>query len=120
MVTDLNIQNFQIGLSDISALERVQKNQDTIFYNSKLNARLYIFDNKFCIITSSNLSPTAFENIFEYGIVFDNKDLLKQTVKDFYSFCSSDNAGLVTLDEINSIKKILKTLPPSCKEMFLA
>jgi len=111
VITNFNLQNFYRKSSDISAMEIIKQNQDLIVNNQNLHAKIYIFDNKYTIITSANLTPSGFEKNLEYGIIFDDKNLVDQTINDFLSIRNSDRAGSISFERINAIKKIINYLP---------
>lgn len=111
LVTNFNLQYFHKRSSDIEAMEIINQQNGNLFNNQYLHAKFYIFDDKYIIITSANLTLSGLSKNVEYGVLFDESHLIKQVLNDFEEISTSDYTGSIQKDAIDSIKNILQFLP---------
>lgn len=62
LITNINLQSFYRRVSDLDAIEEFLNN-GSVYNCTTLHAKLYIFDNKRCIITSANLTTSGLKKI---------------------------------------------------------
>lgn len=113
VVTKINLMNFYKKASDISAIKAIQVNCGEVYNYQSLHAKFYIFDDKFTIITSANLTPSGFSRNYEYGIFIDESDSVRQTCDDFVGLCTNESTGKLKAEHSDLIENILNTIPKS-------
>ncbi|MCY1714485.1 phospholipase D-like domain-containing protein [Caproiciproducens galactitolivorans] len=111
LLTTFNLNNFYKGSSDIDAVKLVNEHNGSVFNSQRLHAKVYLFDKKYAIITSANLTYSGFEKNIEYGVLFDEPPLVKQVSSDFESICSDEATGKIDVEKIQHITRILNNLP---------
>lgn len=75
--------NLYSGALDIKGIGALINNNTTVKNYSSLHAKIYIFDDKKAIITSSNLTNGGLVNNFEYGVLIKEKDVVYEIINDF-------------------------------------
>lgn len=111
VISNFSMPNFYKRSSDIEAFKTIIESQDKVYNCQLLHAKIYIFDDKYSIITSSNLTSSGFKRNLEYGVFIDDSMLVKETVKDFKNICNNENTGKINFQNIMHIENILKNLP---------
>jgi len=69
LITKISLKNFHSKASDISALNNILSNGGTVYNCSNLHAKVYIFDDSQCVITSANITSSGFKRNVECGIL---------------------------------------------------
>lgn len=110
-ISNFSIPNFYKRSSDIEAFKTVIEREDKVYNCQMLHAKFYIFDDKYSIITSSNLIPSGFKKNLEYGVFINDTDLVNKTITDFKTICDDKNTGKINSQKVIHIEKILKNLP---------
>lgn len=119
IVSNFNIANFYKHSSDIEAFKTIIKQQNRVFNCQVLHAKIYIFDDKYSIITSSNLTTSGFKKNLEYGVLISDIDLVNKNIADFKSICNDKSTGIIDAKKISNIEKILKGLPKYKNEFYI-
>jgi hypothetical protein len=109
LVTYYNLNYFWNQSSDLSAIENVINNKGKVFNCAKLHSKIYIFDRKQIIITSANLTYSAFNFNVECGIITDDENAINTTSNILKSFCTYENE--ITNSYVDLSKSILLNLP---------
>lgn len=111
IISSFNMESFYKKSSDIEAFKYILENNDKVYNSQLLHAKFYIFDDKYTIVTSANLTYSGFQRNLEYGILIEGKELVKQTIYDYHKICEDPNTGKIRDNEITQIQRILKELP---------
>lgn len=111
LITNINLQSFYRRVSDLDAIEEFLNN-GSVYNCTTLHAKLYIFDNKRCIITSANLTTSGLKKNLECSILTDDMDLVDSSVYEYNSIIKDDRVGKIMPQSISAIDKILKKIPP--------
>lgn len=111
IISNFSLPNFYNGSSDIEAFKRPIESNDKVYNCQTLHAKIYIFDDKYAIITSSNLTPSGFRGNLEYGIFIKDNFLVKQSVNDFKAICNGKNTVEIDIKTIIKIQAMLNNLP---------
>ena len=111
LITNVNLMSFCRKASDINGLEKLITANEKVFTFSRLHAKFYIFDDRFSIITSANLTSSGLKRNYEYGIITDNFDLVSTSVLDYNNLCLNELTGEIKRTHINKINNILNDLP---------
>lgn len=90
LITNINLNSLCKGGLDIEALELLSDNNSSIINSQKLHAKIYIFDNKKCVITSANLTNSGLKTNLEYGILVDDINKINTVIKDYNSITKCD------------------------------
>lgn len=115
IISNFNLANFYNGSSDIEAFKIIIKNGGKVFNYQSLHAKVYIFDNKYSLITSSNLTTAGFERNYEYGALFTDWSLISKTIEDYEMICSNDSTGVIDYKKIISLEKLLESISDNHK-----
>jgi len=113
LLTSFKLMNYYSGASDLEALEQLLSNNGTVNNFQKLHSKIYIFDELKAIITSGNLTNGGLFNNYEYGILLDDINIVKQIGTDFTDLLNHENTGIISLNEINQAKEIISKVPKS-------
>lgn len=113
LITSFKLLNVYSGSLDLKGLENIIKNKGVVKNFSKLHSKIYLFDDKKVIISSSNLTNGGLLNNFEYGIYTDNIEIVSKVVKDFSLISSNENVGNIKQTEIDTVRKMLAKIPSS-------
>lgn len=118
LVTNFNIANFYKGASDIDALDFILHNHNSVRNFQNLHAKIYIFDSKRVVITSSNLTNSGLLRNFEYGVVSDDYEFVKKVENDYDNILNNELSGEINKSDIDEIRKILYNLPDNQQIKF--
>ncbi len=107
LITNINLNSLCHGALDISALKILSTKNYPITNAQNLHAKIYIFDDNKCAITSANLSYSGLRKNIEYGVIIDNKSEINKVINDYNRIITNQLNGEITLTQINQIKKLL-------------
>lgn len=110
IISNFNMANFYKGSSDIEAFKIILENGGKVFNFQLLHAKIYIFDERYTLITSSNLTRSGFDKNLEYGVLLKDKLLVSKTIEDYKLMCSNDTTGTIDYRKVARIEKILKSI----------
>lgn len=106
--TNAYIPHYISQSSDISAVEDMINSGATVYSYDNLHAKVYMFDDEKAIITSGNLTHNGLNRNFEYGVLFDDRNLLAKIESDFRDAASKRSVCRKITDfEIGKMKKII-------------
>ncbi|MDR1689266.1 MAG: phospholipase D-like domain-containing protein [Clostridiales bacterium] len=112
LITKINLRNYHNNSSDLEAIQRTLENGGCVYNCSNLHAKVYIFDETKCIITSSNLTVSGLKRNAECGI-FTDESAAVDSALTFYNYIKSrDDVGRITEREIKKISDLLSRIPP--------
>ncbi len=111
LITSFKLMNYYTGASDLAALEHILEGNGHISNLQKLHSKIYIFDDVRAVITSGNLTNGGLVNNYEYGVLVDDVNLMKQISSDFRLLQSNEMAGVISLQHIADAKAILAKVP---------
>ncbi|MGM0411147.1 MAG: phospholipase D family protein [Bacillota bacterium] len=102
ILTRFNERLFKAKTSSIKAIKNLANNDAKLFMLKKLNAKIYCFDQKEIIITSSNFTKRAFNEGNEYGILIsktedDDFNYIRKKVEKFIE--SGEKIKDILIDE---------------------
>lgn len=115
LITNVNLMSFCKKSSDINGIKNFIDKGKNVFTYSKLHAKYYIFDDKYTIITSANLTSSGMKRNYEYGIITDDCNLVNTSIADYNSLCIDKMTGKINSAHIEHINNILNSLPPAPK-----
>lgn len=104
VMTHLSAESVLNGSLDITALLLFTDTfrRVTVFDIHRLHAKVYIADEKRAIITSGNLTSSAFNTNYEYGVVVTEPDMAKKVSNDMQRYAKAgremSRAELARLD----------------------
>lgn len=111
LITNINLQSFHRRASDLGAIERFIS-KGSVYNCTTLHAKLYIFDNKKCLITSANLTTSGLQKNLECSMLTDDLDLVDSSVHEYNAIIKDNRVGKITPQSISDIGKILEKIPP--------
>lgn len=116
LLTNFNIAYFHKKSSDIEAMKYILNNDDKIRNVSNLHAKIYIFDDKSTVITSSNLTNSGLNRNYEYGIYSDEHSLVSKVCSDFALLSNDCSTSEIKIDVVEEIDNILGRLPKASSD----
>lgn len=110
-ITSFKVKSIYSGALDISALENIIYCNGIIKSYPKLHSKIYLFDDKRAVITSSNLTIGGMLKNFEYGILIEEQDCVRKILNDFEMLLKNEKTGTITYSSLEVVKNILSKLP---------
>lgn len=111
LITRFQIANFYNKVSDVDAIEYALDNNGIIKAFQALHAKIFIFDQQYVIITSSNLTLQGLTKNYEYGIFTDEPSIVNKVCSDFNIIMSDESCKDITKEKVTDAKNILKNAP---------
>ncbi len=92
-ITNLTTQNIVNRITEPKALLKLYKQFKRVKISSlgRLHAKVYLIDDKMCIITSANLTNGGLVNNFEYGVLIDDGTVCSAVKEDMLKYYSLGN-----------------------------
>jgi len=118
LIMAFKLENFYRSASDLEALRLILKKRGKIKNYHQLHAKTYIFDSNYAIITSANLTQGGLINNYEYGVLIENRSLVKKIIDDFDLVFKSVLTNKIRLTEINKADKIIQNIPKEKRIKF--
>jgi len=118
LISSFKTEYFHRGASDLTAMALILKNKGSIKNYQRLHAKNFIFDKKYAVVTSANLTLGGVKNNYEYGVLIDEKNTIKSIINDFNDFYYRKNLGTITLGKVNKIKEIIDKIPSERKSAY--
>jgi hypothetical protein len=112
LITKVDLKNFHNKSSDIKALKKVIENDGKVFNCSILHAKIYIFDDECCVITSANLSYSGFNVNAEFGVLSKDQSLVVPSIKYYKTMQTYETKGELTVSKLDDILLLLSNIKP--------
>jgi len=112
LITRFKISNFYNQVSDIDAIDYMLDKKGIIRAFQMLHAKIFIFDKKSVIITSSNLTMQGLTTNYEYGILVDEPSIVAKACDDFDKIVSDESCVEITKEKVEDARNIIKNAPP--------
>ncbi len=110
-ITNIKLMSFYKKVLDINGLLKIISSNGILYNYPTLHAKMYIFDDNKLIISSANLTEAGLKKNKEYGIITDERGLIKIANDDFDSICNDEITGKVKKEHLDEIQKIIDSLP---------
>lgn len=107
LITNINLNSLCKGGLDLDALELLANRKAPIINSQKLHAKIYIFDNKKCALTSANLTNSGLKTNVEYGILVDDINQINTIIKDYNSISKYGLNGEIKKEQLERIRKLI-------------
>ena len=111
LITSFKLGNIYSGSLDISAIEKIINCNGVVKNFSKLHSKIYLFDDKEVIITSSNLTNGGLLHNYEYGLYSNDKSLVSKISNDFNLISLNEKTGQIKTSDIATVREILSKIP---------
>ena len=111
LITKVSLRNFHNKSSDLGVLQKTIECGGNIFNCSNLHAKVYVFDDSKCIITSANLTSSGLKRNIECGLLTDDDAIVSSAVKFCENIMTKEDVGKITDAMINDISKLLIKIP---------
>jgi len=118
LITLISLESFHRKASDSEALQMVLTDNGEVYNVSNLHAKIFIFDDTECYITSANLTSKGLEKNYEYGLYTNDNIFVQSVVSDFSQLLSDTQTGQINSEHINEIDGILKSMPKLPKTLY--
>lgn len=103
LITKVNLKNFHVNVSDVDALSQTLEMGGSVYNCSNLHAKIYIFDDNACFITSANLTPSGLQRNVECGVFSSDKSLVNSVVGVYSNIIGRSDVGTITEDTLNVV-----------------
>jgi predicted secreted Zn-dependent protease len=110
LITSFKFSYFCSGQSDLAAFDKLLSANGKIKIHPRLNANIYIFDDKKAIISSGNLSNCGLLEYYQYGVYLDTKAEVEKIILDYNSIAKHEETRTVKKADIETIRKMLLTV----------
>jgi len=111
LITNINLQSFHRKASDISAIKQALDNNVGVYNCTTLHAKIYIFDNKTCLVTSANLTFSGLKKNLECGILTDEINIIKSINEIYKNIINNESVGKLSYKSVEDIVDILERIP---------
>lgn len=104
-----NISNIYQNLTDFKAIKLLVKSGAEVRSMPNLHAKMYIFDNKKAIITSSNLTNAGLNSNIEFGVLINSENFIQGSILPIlYKYWEDDKTVKIDDSELEKIYLDLK------------
>jgi phosphatidylserine/phosphatidylglycerophosphate/cardiolipin synthase-like enzyme len=112
-LTNFKLASLYRRSTDIEALRILgQAPRTQVKSHQTLHAKTYIFDQKFAIVTSGNLTSGGLSDNYEYGVLIEEPETVKLISRDFLTlFLSPDKTAFITSEMLDDAFSILSRIP---------
>jgi hypothetical protein len=111
LITKISLKNFHNKASDAAALDNVLSNGGEVYNCSNLHAKIYIFDDSECVITSANITTSGFKRNIECGIWSNDSAIVANTISFYETICNRADVGRISERVMSEINSLLEKLP---------
>jgi phosphatidylserine/phosphatidylglycerophosphate/cardiolipin synthase-like enzyme len=117
VLTDIRSESILTGFLDVDALEIFHKrhNQTQLVSLPRLHAKVYIADASRALVTSANLTPAGLDQNFEYGVSFEDSELVHKVKSDLEAYARLGN--VLSGGELQSLLKVAEKLKKEFEEV---
>lgn len=90
ILTNLSVRNIVDNVTQPSAILKMHDSfkEKAVTSLTKLHAKIYIIDELLAVITSANLTYGGIKSNFEYGVLIDDKKIIKTVKQDVLDYAS--------------------------------
>jgi len=117
LITNLRLESLHRKASDIEAIEAVV-GCGNVFNCSTLHAKLYIFDDASCYVTSANLTMSGMRKNVECSMFSSDSGIVKEAVHAFETIQKHSDTGIVCQKKCDMIKEMLTKIPAPSKTTY--
>ena len=107
IITSFKFSYFCSGQSDLTAFDKIVSANGKVKIHPRLNANIYLFDDKKVIISSGNLSERGLMDNYQYGILLDEKSEVEKVILDYNTIAKHEETRVLKRAEIEIFKKML-------------
>jgi len=118
LITKLDLKGFHQKSSDVAAIEQTIDSGGKVYNCSNLHAKVYIFDNRDCVITSANLTLSGLKRNEECGVMTNEVTLVRSAVARYSEIINREDVSTISPKQVSEIKVILEKLPTSRKLVY--
>lgn len=111
LITSFKLSSIHDGSIDLAGIEHILENEGAVKNFSRLHSKIYLFDNEKAVITSANLTNGGLLTNFEYGILIDDAEVVREISDDFQALSEHKLTGLIQKENIDLAKEILSKIP---------
>ncbi|MGD0140026.1 MAG: phospholipase D-like domain-containing protein [Tepidisphaeraceae bacterium] len=111
LLVDLSRDNLVSGATDPEALVHIAEKipRTTICFLPSVHAKVYVADDAVAVVTSGNLTASGLERNYEYGVVIDNRKVVRQVRRDIMDYAALGvNVSLPEMRELAAISARLR------------
>ncbi len=94
VITRFNLNDFAVGVSDISSLRALLEHGASVRGIRHLHAKFYVFGQGVAIVTSANLTRAGLASNHEFGLVTEDRDAIASCCRYFDDLWSQGHPDL--------------------------
>ena len=113
LITKINLRDYHNKVSDLDAVRQTLHNGGNVYNCSNLHAKVYIFDDSQCIITSANLSASGFKRNAECGLLTDDMTIVNSSLEFYNNVMIREDVGKINGKKLDEISNLLEKIPPA-------
>jgi hypothetical protein len=111
LITKINLRDYYTNASDLGAINATIQKGGLVYNCSKLHAKVYIIDDRQCIITSANLTTSGLKRNAECGVITDDANLLCSTLSFYNTIVDREDVSQISKREVDAIAELLARIP---------
>jgi hypothetical protein len=111
LITKVSLKNFHNKASDVGALDKILMNGGAVYNCSNLHAKIYIFDESQCVITSANITTSGFKRNIECGVLSNDSTTVTSVINFYEEICQNNDVGRISNRTLSEITNLLERLP---------
>lgn len=113
LVTNPSLRNIMSQSLDTEALSTWLGENGRLFGYATLHAKIYLFDRKYGIVTSANLTNGGLHSNLEYGVLFNDQQLIAKLVNDIEAIYHDPLTNEIKQEWLSELMKFQQTLKPT-------
>ncbi|MDR1270943.1 MAG: phospholipase D-like domain-containing protein [Planctomycetaceae bacterium] len=112
LITKVDIKSLYSGALDAESIGQVLAGGGKVFNCSNLHAKVYIFDDNKCIVSSANLTTSGLMQNAEFGVLTNDNNIVNSAL-DFYSTTiNSKSVRRISKRNVAEIINLLAKIQP--------
>jgi len=112
LITKINLRDYHSRVSDIESLQQTLLHGGHIYNCSNLHAKIYIFDDRDCIISSANLTQSGQRRNAECGVLTNDTGVVNEVLRFYNGIIEREDVGKITVRNVEEISDLLTRIPP--------
>lgn len=109
IITSFKFSYFCSGQSDLTAIDKITSVNGKVKIHPRLNANIYIFDDKKVVVSSGDLTNRGLLENYQYGIYFDEKLEVEKVILDYNIIAKHEETRVIKKADFEIIKKMILT-----------
>jgi len=113
LITKINLRDYHNKVSDVESLRQTLFYGGHVYNCSNLHAKIYIFDDNNCIISSANLTQSGLRRNAECGVFTDDAELVSEVLRFYNGLIEREDVSKISTQNVDEISDLLIRIPPT-------